>query len=96
MLPEPIWPNSITVLNLASGPRCGTITRIVKELGMTKWTTEEGTTRPELWWPAMEELMKVHDSQKRHSANSVKVSNMYWWRGKFLDIVWETGPTSAS
>ena len=28
--------------------------------------------------------------------DSIKVSNMYWGRGKFLDIVWETGPTSAS
>ena len=64
MIPEPIWRNSVTVLNLASGPRCGTITRMGKKPGMTKWTTAEGTTRPGLWWPAMKELVKVNNSHK--------------------------------
>ena len=64
MLPEPIWPQSVTVLNLAPGPRYGTVTRMVKKPGMLEWTPEEGTTRPGLWWPAMEEAVKVTDSHK--------------------------------
>ena len=31
---------------------------------MSEWTPEEGTTRPGLWWPAMEELIKENDSHK--------------------------------
>ena len=59
MTPELPWSNSRTVLNL-SGPRCGTVTRMVKTPGTTEWTTVEGT-RPGLWWPAMEKLMTASE-----------------------------------
>ena len=51
--------NSRTVLNL-SGPRCGTVTRMMKTPGKTKWTTVEGT-RSGLCWPARETLITASE-----------------------------------